>query len=59
MNDRESLHVQIEKAKAVLAESRENYGNNPDDYSAQLLLMSVENHLSDLLKQLDEENVLK
>ncbi len=53
MNQKESLQVQIEKAEAVLAESRENYEKNPESYSAQLLLMSVENHLSDLLKQLD------
>jgi hypothetical protein len=53
MNQIESLQVQIEKAETVLAESRENYEKNPESYSAQLLVMSIENHLSDLLKQLD------
>ena len=55
MNDRESLKEQIEKAEVVLAESRENFVKNPEDYSARLLLMSMENHMGDLLKQLDSE----
>ena len=48
-----SLKEQLAKAETILAESRENLKKNPDDYSARLLLVSIENHLSDLLKQLD------
>jgi hypothetical protein len=48
-----SLKEQLAKAETILAESRENFEKNPDDYSARLLLISIENHLSDLLKQLD------
>ena len=50
-----SLKQQIEKAEIILAESRENFNKNPDVYSAKLLLISIENHLADLLKQLDIE----
>jgi hypothetical protein len=53
MSEIDSLKLQIEKAEAILAESRENYEKNPDEFSAKLLLMSMENHLADLLKQLD------
>ena len=53
MSEIDSLKQQIEKAEAILAESRENYEKNPDEFSAKLLLMSMENHLADLLKQLD------
>ena len=56
MDQINSLKQQIEKAEIVLAESRENFEKHPDEYSARLLLMSMENHLSDLLKQLDAEN---
>ena len=49
----DSLKNQIEKAEVVLAESRENFKNNPESYSAQLLLLSTENYLADLLRQLD------
>lgn len=49
----ESLDQQIEKTKKILEECRENYEKNPDQYSAQLLLLSTENHLSDLLRQRD------
>ena len=55
MSPIDSLRSQIEKAEVILAESRENFDKNPDDYSARLLLVSIENHLSDLLKQLDAE----
>lgn len=55
MDKIESLKKEIEKTKVILAESRDNYEKNPDDYSAQLLLLSTENHLADLLKQLDAE----
>ena len=53
MNTTQSLKEQIEKTKTILLESRENYEKNPEDYSAQLLLMSTENYLADLLKELD------
>lgn len=53
MSEIKSIKEQIEKTKIVLAESKENYDKNPEEYSAQLLLLSTENHLSDLLKQLD------
>ena len=49
----ESLKEQIEKTKIILAESQENYQKNPDSYSAQLLLLSTENYLGDLLKELE------
>lgn len=53
MSEIDSLKEQIEESEAILVESRENYEKNPDQYSAKLLLMSIENHLADLLKQLD------
>ncbi|BHH85914.1 hypothetical protein [Desulforhopalus sp. 52FAK] len=53
MNTTRSLKEQIEKTKTILVESRENYEKNPESYSAQLLLMSTENYLADLLKELD------
>jgi len=53
MNTIESLKEQIEKTTTVLAESRDNFDKNPESYSAQLLLMSTENYLADLLKELD------
>ena len=53
MNDIDSLKEQIEKTEALLVESRENYEKNPGEYSARLLLMSTENYLADLLKQVD------
>lgn len=49
----EKVKEEIEKTKVILEESRENYQNNPDDYSAQLLLLTTENYLTDLLKELD------
>lgn len=55
MSKIDSLKQEIEKTMTILAESRENLAENPDSYSAQLLLMSTENHLADLLKQLDIE----
>lgn len=48
----DELKEQIEKTEQVLRESRENLQQNPGDYSARLLLMSIENHLADLLKEL-------
>ncbi|MCP4337871.1 MAG: hypothetical protein GY799_03065 [Desulfobulbaceae bacterium] len=48
-----SLKEQLAKAETILTESRENFEKNPDDYSARLLLISIENHLVDLHKQLD------
>lgn len=53
MDTIESLKEQIKKTEEILAESRENYAKNPEEYSAKLLLMSTENHLADLLRQLD------
>ncbi len=53
MNQIDSLKEQIQKTEVVLAESRENFEKNPDSYSARLLLMSIDNHLADLLKQLE------
>lgn len=49
----DSLKEQIAKTEVVLAESRDNFKKNPSSYSAQLLLLSTENYLADLLKQLD------
>ncbi len=49
----EFLKEQIQKTEKILAESRENLADNPDQYSAKLLLLSTENHLSDLLRELD------
>ena len=53
MEQIETLMEQIEKTKVILAESQENYENNPESYSARLLLMSTEGYLTDLLKELD------
>jgi hypothetical protein len=47
------LKGQIKETEIILADSRENLPKNPDSYSARLLLMSTENYLFDLLKQLD------
>lgn len=55
MNRVDQLRKEIEKAESVLAESQENYKNNPENYSARLLLMSTENYLSDLIRELDIE----
>ena len=55
MDQINSLKQQIEKTEIVLAESRENFEKHPEEYSARLLLMSMENHLADLLRQLDAE----
>lgn len=55
MSEIDALREEIEKTKKVLAESKENFDKNPESYSAQLLLMSVENHLGDLLKKLASE----
>lgn len=54
MSEIEELKEQIAKTETILAESKENYQKNPGEYSAQLLLLSTENHLADLLKKLDE-----
>ncbi len=53
----DSLKEQIEKAEIILIESQENFKKKPDSYAAKLLLMSTENYLADLLKQLDTEHV--
>ncbi len=49
MGEIDALKEQIEKTETILSESRENFEKNPEEYSAQLLLMSTENHLADLL----------
>lgn len=53
MNQVGILQQEIHKAEALLVEARENYEKNPDDYSGNLLLLSVQNHLVDLYKKLD------
>ena len=53
MSDVEKLKEEIKKTEQILAESMKNLEENPEEYSAQLLVMSTENHLSDLLKKLD------
>ena len=53
MSEIDSLEEQIEKTGVILAESRKNFEKNPGEYSAKLLLMSIENHLADLLEQFD------
>lgn len=53
MSSIERLKEEIEKTETILKESQEYFKKNPNEYSAQLLLLSTENHLSDLLKQLD------
>lgn len=47
------LEEQLEKARVILGDAQENYQKNPEDYSAQLLLLSTENYISDLMQQLD------
>jgi len=55
-----SIREQINKTEIILAESRENLLNTHGSYSARLLLISTENHLEDLIRQLhDEEAKLK
>lgn len=53
MTEMDKLREQIAKTEKVLAEAKENYEKNPGEYSAQLLLLSTENYLNDLLQQLD------
>lgn len=53
MDERQKILDEIEKLGPILRESKENYDKNPESYSAQLLLMSAENHLADLCKKLD------
>lgn len=53
MDDITSLKEQIEKTKVILSEFQENYVKNSESYGAQLLLMSTENYLADLLRELD------
>lgn len=53
MSTKDEILEQIEKTKVVLAESRDNLENNPEEYSAQLLVLSTENHLADLFRKLD------
>jgi len=53
LTELEKILEEIEKTEQILKESRENYDKNPENYSARLLLMSVENHLADLLRRRD------
>jgi len=53
MNEIDAIKEEIRRTEVVLAESRANYENNPDQYSAKLLLLSTENYLADLLRKLD------
>ncbi|WP_176761113.1 hypothetical protein [Desulforhopalus singaporensis] len=53
MGQSESISEQIEKAEKVREEAKQNFAQNPDDFSARLLLVSIENHLADLYRQLD------
>ncbi len=53
MNEIDALKEEIDKTKVVLSESQKYFQENPDDYSARLLLISTENHLTDLLKRLE------
>lgn len=53
MSEIESLKLEIKKTESILAESQKYYKDNPDDYSAKLLLLSTENYLSDLIRKLD------
>ncbi len=55
MDTIQKLEEEIAKTKEILEQSQENLKINPESYSAQLLLMSTENHLVDLLKKLDGE----
>ena len=59
MDHIDSLKKQIDKTKGILAESQENFAKNPDSYSAQLLLLSTETYLADLLKELDVAETLE
>jgi hypothetical protein len=53
MNEVDAVKEEIKRTEVILKESQENYEKDPQSYSAQLLLMSTENYLSDLLKKLD------
>ncbi len=57
MRDITTIKDEIAKTETILAESREYFEKNPEEYSAKLLLMSTENHLADLLRELDAANL--
>lgn len=48
-----TIKAEIDRARNILDQAKDNYQQKPDDYSAQLLLLSMENYLSDLLQKLD------
>jgi len=52
MSEVDALIEEIKKTEVILKESQENYEKDPG-YSSQLLLMSIENHLADLLRKID------
>lgn len=54
MSSREDIEKEIAEARKILEESQNNLAEKPDDYSAQLLVLSMENHLGDLIKKLDQ-----
>lgn len=49
----QTLEEELAKARAILAEAQENFTKHPEEYSAQLLLLSTENYIADLLRELD------
>ncbi len=51
------LKEELERAKVILEEAKNNYLENREDYSAKLLLLSTENYLMDLLKEHDRRNM--
>jgi chromosome condensin MukBEF complex kleisin-like MukF subunit len=53
MDHIDTIKKRIEETEVVLRESQENFKENPESYSARLLLMSTENYLADLLRELD------
>lgn len=55
MNQIESIKKQIEEAEGVRAEAQENLESKSGDFSAKLLLSSIENYLMDLHHRLDKE----
>ncbi len=59
MNEIDAIKEEIRRTETILAESRDNYEKNPDQYSAQLLLLSTENYLADLLRKLDALRSMK
>ncbi len=53
MSEIDRIKKELEEADKILVESRKNLEENPNEYSAKLLVMSTENHIADLIKKLD------